>query len=333
MVSAAQATLDYHARHYSHYADRRVRMVEHPGTGVGLHAGPLGVNFSERFAELAPRPRDVDLAFAVIGHEMAHHWWGGQLDYAVVEGAPLLSEGLAWYGAMRTVEAALGREQLRRLRSFMRKPYPIPPIRRGKPLLQADDPYAAYRKGPFAMYALSEYVGVDRVNTALRRLVERHTALGAPLATSLDLYRELQAVTPDSLRTLLGDLFERNTYWELNTERVTAEESEGGAWRVTLVVTASKVVADSAGVETEVPLDEWVEIGVLARREPGQDELSALLYLQRHRIRSGRQTITVTVPRRPDVAGIDPYHVLDWEEREDDDNIERVEIESGGRRR
>jgi hypothetical protein len=29
-----------------------------------------------------------------------------------------------------------------------------------------------------------------------------------------------------------------------------------------------------------------------------------------HRVRSGPQTITVTVPRRPERAGIDPRHLL-----------------------
>jgi hypothetical protein len=43
-----------------------------------------------------------------------------------------------------------------------------------------------------------------------------------------------------------------------------------------------------------------------------------------HRIRSGEQTITVTVSRKPVRAGIDPYHLLDWEQPESDDNIERV---------
>jgi hypothetical protein len=32
------------------------------------------------------------------------------------------------------------------------------------------------------------------------------------------------------------------------------------------------------------------------------------------------------VPREPVLAGIDPYHLLDWEEQEDDDNIDGVEI-------
>ena len=159
----------------------------------------------------------------------------------------------------------------------MRQPYPHPPIRRGEPLLRALDPYLAYRKGPFAMYALSEYVGEERVNGALRRLIEKHDSAGAPLATTLDLYRELQAVTPDSLQYLLHDLFEVNTFWELETERATAEQTAAGTWQVTLDVRARKVVVDSAGVETEVPMDEWVEIGVFAAAEQGDESGQAAL--------------------------------------------------------
>ena len=141
----------------------------------------------------------------------------------------------------------------------------------------------------------------------------------------------VQAVTPDSLRPLLRDLFEVNTFWQFETVRARAEQTRAGTWRVSLDVRASKVVADSAGVETEVPMDEWVEIGVFAPAKRGGGQLSAPLHVQRHRIRSGEQTITVTVPRAPALAGIDPFHVLDWEEREDDNNLERVKTESRGR--
>ena len=81
------------------------------------------------------------------------------------------------------------------------------------------------------------------MNAALRRLLEKHRPDEAPLATTLDLYRELQAVTPDSLQYLLHDLFEVNTFWELETERVTAEQTAAGTWQVTLDVRARKVVA------------------------------------------------------------------------------------------
>jgi hypothetical protein len=205
--------------------------------------------------------------------------------------------------------------------SFMREPNPWPEIRTGLPLLRAMDPWANYRKGPYAFHALSEYVGEARVNSALRTLVEKKAS---SLATTLDMYRELQAVTPDSLRPLLHDLFEVNTFWTFDTKKATAVQTALGAWQVTLDVEAHKVVADSAGKETELPVTDWVEMGVFAPAAPGE-VLGKPLYVQKHRVRSGRQTITVTVSQKPARAGIDPYNLLDWDEG---DNIERIEVES-----
>jgi hypothetical protein len=142
------------------------------------------------------------------------------------------------------------------------------------------------RRGPFALYALSRYIGKDRVDDALRSLLKKHGSGAPPLPTSLDLYRELQAVTPDSYQYLLRDLFEKNTIWEFETQRATAQQTEAGAWQVTLDVRGRKIVVDEAGVETDVPMDDWIEVGVFDEGEP---------YLQKHRIGSGKQTITVTV--------------------------------------
>ncbi len=101
-------------------------------------------------------------------------------------------------------------------------------------------------------------------------------------------------------------------------------QTEAGTWEVTLEVEAHKVVADSAGVETEMPMSEWVEIGIFAAAGPGEI-LGKPLYVEKHRIRSGTQKITVMVSQRPARGGIDPYNLLDWEEG---DNIEQVKIES-----
>jgi hypothetical protein len=60
------------------------------------------------------------------------------------------------------------------------------------------------------------------------------------------------------------DLFEKNTYWELETERATAQQIEAGAWQVTLDV-RRKMVVDEAGVETEVPMDNWIEVASFTR--------------------------------------------------------------------
>ncbi len=94
---------------------------------------------------------------------------------------------------------------------------------------------------------------------------------------------------------------------------------------MTLDVEARKVVIDEKGVETEMPMNDWVEVGVFAPTEddtkPGEP-----LYLQMHRLVSGQQTITVTVPKKPARAGIDPSHLLI--DLKTNDNIEKVKLGS-----
>ena len=185
------------------------------------------------------------------------------------------------------------------------------------PLLEVDDqPYIAYRKGAVVMYTLRELIGEEAVSTALRRYVEKYGDAEPAYPTSLDLYAELRAVTPDSLQYLLTDLFEEITLWDVRADEARVEPVGGGSYRVTLAIVAKKVQSDSIGNEIEVPMNDLVEIGVFgtatsatatsapAREGDGPGEP---LYLERHRIRSGKQTITVTVPREPARAGIDPY--------------------------
>lgn len=178
------------------------------------------------------------------------------------------------------------------------------------------------------MYALTQYAGVSNVNRAIHTLNEKSKQADALPVTTLDLYHELKTSVPDSTQALLHDLFEVNSLWEFVTDRANAEKTGEKQWTVTLEVTAKKITYDSAGTITELPMDEWIYIGVFGPRKPGQDRLSAALYYEKHRIRSGKQTLTITVSEKPMVAGIDPHHVLDWEEKEDDDNIEVVEVKS-----
>ncbi|HYC86277.1 MAG TPA: hypothetical protein VEB86_13685 [Chryseosolibacter sp.] len=320
MMGGVIGALEFYSKQFGPYPYGHLNVVEHPGApGTGMHADASMIYYGQGLPTWRQKNElRLDLPYAIMGHEMGHQW---TLPYALVEGLPFLSEGLAWYFGIQFVRDSRGDEQARRLLRFMRQPHPHAPIRRGEPLLRALDPYLAYRRGPMAMYALSEYIGSQHVNGAIRRLIENHDKPGAPLATTLHLYRELQAITPDSLNYLLHDLFETNTYWSLKTDRVSAIALPDSTWQVTLNITAAKTMYDSLGVESDVAVDEWLPIGVFASPEPGHDEVSAPIYYQKHRIRSGAQTITITVPRKPIRAGIDPYHVLDWDEPGDDDNL------------
>jgi hypothetical protein len=177
------------------------------------------------------------------------------------------------------------------------------------------------------MYTLADHIGVERVNAALRRYVDRYRDAGPPYPTSRDLYAELRAATPDSLHGLLSDLLETVTLWNVRAERATVRRTTSGAYEVALDVVGKKVRADSSGRETEVAMNDLVEIGVFEKQ--GRDGVP--LYLKRHRIRSGSQTIRITVPREPARAGIDPYRKLFDAQR--DDNVVAVRTTDEGTRR
>lgn len=319
IVQGAEASLDYFSREYGAYAHDVIRFVEHPADGLTLHAFPFNISYTEDFSLLNPDTSEVDFPLAIAAHEVAHHWWGGNITPALVEGAPVLSEGLAWYSAFGVVEQVHGREHLSRLMHVLRLAYLSPRSMAGPPLMRAFNDFTAYRRGPFAMFAMREYLGEDRVNQALRGLLQEFRPGTLPLPTTLDLHRNLQEVTPDSLQYLLRDLLEVNTYWHFETGGATAEPAGDGNWVVRLQVEAQKVAVDTTGAEQPLPMDDWVEIGVY---DSTGDSASEPLYLKMHRIRPGEQTIEVTVPAEPGRAGIDPRHLLI--DAEPDNNVTSV---------
>jgi aminopeptidase N len=168
--------------------------------------------------------------------------------------------------------------------------------------------YIMYRKGAIALLTLRDFIGEAAVNAALRRYLEKYRDAGPPYPTALDQYAELRAATPDSLKYLLTDLFETVTLWDVKTERASVQPTGTGAYQVTLDIVARKTRADSVGTETEVPMND--------------DNLGEPLHLTRQRIKSGKQTIQITVPREPARAGIDPYRKLI--DRNGDDNVAEV---------
>jgi ABC-2 type transport system permease protein len=323
MVKSARASLAYYTKEFGSYPYSHFRVLERPGPGRGMHAEAMTIDYQGGYSLMNPKPGGLDLPYHIMAHEVAHQWWGFQLAPAVVEGSGLLVESLATYSAMQVVEETLGYDHLLRYLSQMRQEYEVPRSRAAPPLLRANNRFMIYRKGPFALFALRNYIGKAGVNDALRQMLQNYTPR-PPLPTTLDFYRELQAVTPDSLHYLVHDLFAANTFWELQAERATAKQTKAGTWSVTLEVEARKVTVNSMGTETNIPMNDWLEIGVFAPRAAGESS-AKVLYLQKHRVGSGKQTIILQVPEQPGRAGIDPNHLLI--DLDLDNNTRKVEVE------
>jgi ABC-2 type transport system permease protein len=333
IVGAVRASLDYYTRNFGPYPHRQIRLLEFPRYERFARAYPGQIVYSEgsgMMSRVDDAGGDFDSPFMTTAHEVAHQWWGHQVMGADVQGSQALSETLAQYSALMVMEKTHAAASIHEFLKTMQIEYlnrrgdhanPEVPL-----LLTGDHDYLHYRKGAVVMYALRDFIGEDRVNAALRQVVAKHGFSGPPFPTSLDLYRELQAVTPDSLKYLLEDLVATITLWDLRTSGARAEPAGGGSYRVTLNVDVRKVRSDSIGNDTEVPMNDLVEVGVFAAAGKGE-ALGRPLYLRKHRLRSGQHTITVTVPGRPARAGIDPYHKLITRHKEEmDEKLHDVEV-------
>ncbi|MBC5991859.1 ABC transporter permease/M1 family aminopeptidase [Pontibacter cellulosilyticus] len=311
MVNGIHASLDYLTKQLGPYPHSEIRFLENTGYNKGMQANPTNVWYRTGYALLnqASDSERVDVTFATVAHEVAHQWWGHQLSPAIMKGNILLIESLAWYSAFEIIEEALGKEKFLDLVHQFQQEYFSPQARSVQPLLKANDHTLIYRKGPLVLYTIREYVGKEQVRMALKNLFKKNAFGSPPLPTPQDLFSELQKVTPDSMHYLLHDLLATNTYWDLKTEQSSASQTKEGSWQVSLDVQARKYTVDTLGVETDVPMDDWIQIGIFDAGEGQKGEREAL-YLKWHRISSGKQTIKVNLPNKPAYAGIDPSNLL-----------------------
>jgi hypothetical protein len=95
----------------------------------------------------------------------------------------------------------------------------------------------------------------------------------------------------------------------------TSKKTADGKYEVTLSVQARKVQADGNGVETKMPLADYIEIGVFT----GKKDEEKPLYMKKEKLTQEHQTFTIVVDKEPTRAGIDPYNKLI--DRISDDNM------------
>ncbi len=272
-----------------------------------------------------------DMVYYIVAHEMGHQWWAHQVIGADMQGATFLSETLAQYSALMVMEKEYGRDIMRK---FLRYEMDRYLSSRGKerqkerPLItvEAQQGYVHYRKGSLALYYMKEMIGEDAVNRALRKLVQQYAYAQPPYPTSYALEDALSAETPPELQYLLKDLFEDITIFSNRTLEASARKRADGKYDVTIDIEAHKFKADPKGNETEVPLNDWIDIGAFAKPEKHK-EYGKTLYRERVHLTQAKSTHTFTVDAMPDQAGVDPFALLI--DRIPDDNLKKVTVSSG----
>ncbi|UCE20304.1 MAG: hypothetical protein JSV84_08200 [Gemmatimonadota bacterium] len=328
MIKGVKRAFDYCTKNYCPYPYRSVRIVEVPRyVDYGARSNPTVFTWSEDagFISNLEKPGDVDMVFAICTHEMAHQWWAYIVTPADAEGDEMLTETMAQYIETMCLEKVYGKEIARK---FLKKEMSHYLSRRKRdiegerPLMRSYSKqyYINYPKSSVTMYALQDYVGEDRVNRALKTIVDEYGHREDRFPLSVDLIDAFKDAAPDSFDYLVTDLFETITLWENKAESATYEELDNDRYRVHLNVSTHKFRADSMGTQTEIPINDYIDIGLLG-------ENNEELYSKKHRFEKNTSTIEIIVDKKPIRAGIDPYVILIDRERED--NVVDVRLKYG----
>jgi len=326
MIAASREGLAYYEKNFSPFQFRQFRVLEFPRYRQFAQSFPNTVPYQENwFISRVVSPDDIDYTYFVTAHELAHQWWAHQLIGGRVEGSNMLSESLAEYSALRVMQKKYGDYQMHKflkheLDGYLRgrsgeshKETPLDLVQR--------EAYVWYQKGSLVLYALSDYIGEDKLNLALHNFLMQYRYANAtdsqsgPYPDTRQFVQALRDQTPPELQYYITDAFESIVLYDNKAVTATVTPTADKKFKVLLTVNARKFKADGLGAETPMPLDDYIEIGVFT----GKKDHEIPLFLEKRKITQEKQTFEVIVDQMPARAGIDPYNKLI--DRISDDNM------------
>jgi ABC-2 type transport system permease protein len=340
MLKGMKASVSYNEKNFSPYQHKQLRIIEFPRTaGTFAQAFANTIPFSEGFGFIADvdeaNEDGVDYPFAVTVHEVAHQWWAHQVIGADVLGATMLSESLSEYVSLKVLEHQYGKPKMRTFLKEALDGYLMQrtfETKRENPLMYNDGQgYIRYQKGSLVFYALSDYIGEENLNGALKKYVEKVKFQEPPYTTSIEMLNYIREVTPDSLSYLIKDMFETITLYKNRIVDVKSTELEDGKYQVDIEFEVSKYrndekgrkfygenVGDTLSYKTDkmskpllsVPLADYIDIGVFSEEEIDGKKKEKQLYFQKHKITQIHNKITLIVVEKPIEVGVDPYNKL-----------------------
>ena len=247
----------------------------------------------------------------------------------------MLSESLSEYVSLKVLEHQNGKPKMRTFLKEALDGYLMQrtlETKREKPLMYNDGQgYIRYQKGSLVFYALSDYIGEDKLNGALKKYVEKVKFQEAPYTTSVEMVNYIKKVTPDSLQYVIKDMFETITLYKNRIVEAKSIELADGKYQVDIEFEVSKYrndekgkkfygekVGDTLSYKTEkmskpilsVPLEDYIDIGIFTEEEIDGKTKEKELYLQKHKITQINNKITIIVDKKPIEVGVDPYNKL-----------------------
>ncbi len=327
MMHAMKRSIDYYSSIYGPYPYRQCRILEFPRYNSFAQSFPNTIPFSESMGfvmDIDPEdPEDLDMPFWVTAHEMGHQWWPHQLSGGSVKGSNFMSEGLSEYSAVSLLAIEKGEKQLRK---FLK--YELDQYLEGRAFdseepniisTEGNEQYIVYNKAGLILYTLSNLIGEKIFNKSLGQFIDNHRYQYDPYPNVGQLIASIKKNVPENMEYLLTDSFEKITLYENKAKSANATENLDGTYNLTLEVEAKKVYSDSLGVQTSVPINDWLEIGVFSEVEKNGLSEEIPIYVKKVLITDSLSTFSIRLDKKPTKAGIDPLNK--FIDRDSKDNL------------
>jgi len=308
MLETAKRGLEMYSTEFAPYQYSHLRILEFPRyRSVGkFHSGTVPLSEAVGFVNDLRALENADYG---VMHELAHMWWGERITGAQMQGRWMLTENMADYSTLMLFKEYYPPVYSNRIARGMLDGYLNG--RSGEneaelPVMYTENHGYLRAKGPLALYALQDIIGKEKVHQALRNFLNDYSFQTAPCPTSRDLVNALRAEAGPEYQELITDLFERIVLYDLQVDAASVREVDG-VYEVTVEITAKQFEANAHGEETEVPLDTWFDVALFPETTEALEGVTPL-YIEKHRLCSGKQALTIRTTERPGIVALDPFH-------------------------
>jgi len=328
MIDSVKDSIDYYSTNFGPYQHKQLRIIEFPGYRSFAQSFANTVPYSERIGFISDLrdPENIDPAYYVTAHEVAHQWWGHQVGAANVQGSAVISETLSQYSALMVMEKEYGEHKLRK---FLK--YELDRYLGGRssetieemPMMRSEGQnYLHYRKGSVVMMALRDRIGEKALNERLKAFLNKFKYQSQPYPTTLDLIAFLKRdIAPQDV-DFISSLFEYITLYDLKITEAETKALDSGEFEVTLTIQALQMRANGKGEETAIEFSDVIDIGLFSADPEDLSSDNSVIYLKKHKLKTGENKIVLTVKSKPKFAGVDPFVKL--VDRDSEDNIRKL---------
>lgn len=328
MLRSLEKSLEYYTTNFGPYYHKQARIIEFPRYQSFAQAFPGTMPYSEAIGFITDlrdvKKDDIDYVYYVVAHEMGHQYWAHQIIGPEMQGSELMSEGFAQYSALMVMEKEYGKDKMKSFLEYEMDRYlsgRSAEFEAERPLIKTEhQSYIHYQKASVVMYYLKEMIGEQKVNRALKSLIDSFAYKNPPYPTANMALNAFKQATPDSLQYMIADLFENITLFD-NRLVDASYKKVGSEYEVIIKTSSEKFYADSLGKETKRNLQDYIDIGVFGVPTK-EEEVGKPLVMQRVKLTQKENTFTFKLKEPPIAVGIDPYHYL--VDRIPKDNIKKL---------